>query len=482
MLRHERQTVAIEPAAALHHSRDVGLGKHDGLRAQTTASSGSFGEVSEPQEAAATVGYVAARTPLIWWGPPRLADSSAEAMDGRTPPQEEPRPEGGGRGGGEEEEGTAGGVAVLFVPLGEEEEEEEASSDVRTFLFSPRSLSTGGGMLQAGFLQFTLCFLLTLAGLSCWASWSVWTRMSFHLACRRLRQWHLQGWFCWLLLALCSLLSLTGPRCSASWPFWTRRTVTSTLVACLDGLLVTLHLALCFFPCRQAPDALHHGRCGSEVQLCRCCLVDLCLLCATTGALGLEVQKSADFPQLKFYNKVVHIPVLTLWPHFMVQPVWLTTEIPQLLFDIVLDVPMWDVQVLLLHARFALGFWTIFHGPEMAVLFGTRRLSSTKIRIFPEMTSCKCFHFRRMLWFAVDTSTCVSQRLLEEFSFFLRAGGLLTLRSTLVGLLLVRDGLFAAEMQHFSVSVHLDVESRGGGDAGSLTPRCSATQICCVPV
>ena len=47
-------------------------------------------------------------------------------------------------------------------------------------------------------------------------------------------------------------------------------TVTSTLVACLDGLLVTLHLALCFFPCRQAQDALHHGRYGPEVQLCRC--------------------------------------------------------------------------------------------------------------------------------------------------------------------------------------------------------------------
>ena len=40
MLRHERQTVAMELAAALHHSRDVGQGTNDGLRAQTTASSG----------------------------------------------------------------------------------------------------------------------------------------------------------------------------------------------------------------------------------------------------------------------------------------------------------------------------------------------------------------------------------------------------------------------------------------------------------
>ena len=39
MLRHERQTVAMELAAALHHSRG-GLGMNVGLRAQKTASAG----------------------------------------------------------------------------------------------------------------------------------------------------------------------------------------------------------------------------------------------------------------------------------------------------------------------------------------------------------------------------------------------------------------------------------------------------------
>ena len=39
-LRHERQTVALELAAALHHSRDVGPGTHASLRAQKAASSG----------------------------------------------------------------------------------------------------------------------------------------------------------------------------------------------------------------------------------------------------------------------------------------------------------------------------------------------------------------------------------------------------------------------------------------------------------
>ena len=48
-LRHERQTVAMELAAALHHSRDVGPGTHAGLRAQTAPPPGSRpGILAEP--------------------------------------------------------------------------------------------------------------------------------------------------------------------------------------------------------------------------------------------------------------------------------------------------------------------------------------------------------------------------------------------------------------------------------------------------
>ena len=43
MLRHERQTVAMELAAALHHSWGW-LGMNVGLRAQKTARAGSAGE------------------------------------------------------------------------------------------------------------------------------------------------------------------------------------------------------------------------------------------------------------------------------------------------------------------------------------------------------------------------------------------------------------------------------------------------------
>ena len=82
MLRHERQTVAMELAAALHHRRDVGLGVNAGLRAQTTASSGKRPGVltePEPQGGAVTVGYVAAPVPTLALSV--LAGSAGEAVD-----------------------------------------------------------------------------------------------------------------------------------------------------------------------------------------------------------------------------------------------------------------------------------------------------------------------------------------------------------------------------------------------------------------
>ena len=65
MLRHERQTVAMELAAALHHSRDAGPGTYDGLQAQKTASSGKRLTEPEAQVGAVTVGNVAAPGPLL---------------------------------------------------------------------------------------------------------------------------------------------------------------------------------------------------------------------------------------------------------------------------------------------------------------------------------------------------------------------------------------------------------------------------------
>ena len=88
-LRHERQTVAMELAAAVHHSRDARSEvAHEALRGQKTANSGTrpepLEEVSEPQVGAATVGYVAAPVPFL--SSLVLADTAAEAVDARTVP------------------------------------------------------------------------------------------------------------------------------------------------------------------------------------------------------------------------------------------------------------------------------------------------------------------------------------------------------------------------------------------------------------
>ena len=69
LLRQDRQTVAMEFAAALHHSPDARPNEtHSAPRRQTTASSGTrFGVLTEPepQEAAVTVGHVAAAVALL---------------------------------------------------------------------------------------------------------------------------------------------------------------------------------------------------------------------------------------------------------------------------------------------------------------------------------------------------------------------------------------------------------------------------------
>ena len=86
-LRHVRQTVTMELAAALHHSRDARSEvAHEALRGHKTASSGSrpepLQEVSEPQVGAVTVGYVAVQGLLL--SAPMLADTAADTVDACT--------------------------------------------------------------------------------------------------------------------------------------------------------------------------------------------------------------------------------------------------------------------------------------------------------------------------------------------------------------------------------------------------------------
>ena len=65
MLRHERQTVAMELAAALHHNHDGGRVTNYGLRAPKTASSGGESRCPEGAGAAgpgATTDFPSARS------------------------------------------------------------------------------------------------------------------------------------------------------------------------------------------------------------------------------------------------------------------------------------------------------------------------------------------------------------------------------------------------------------------------------------
>ena len=82
-------TVALELAAATHHSSPKGgwpETTHNAPRGQWTASPAGAhpGVLKEPeaQEAAVTVGYVAARAPLL--GVPSLAAAAADVADGTT--------------------------------------------------------------------------------------------------------------------------------------------------------------------------------------------------------------------------------------------------------------------------------------------------------------------------------------------------------------------------------------------------------------
>ena len=55
--------------------------------------------------------------------------------------------------------------------------------------------------------------------------------------------------------------------------------------------------------------------------------------------------------QLQLIDKVVYIPVTMQRPFLMVQTVWMTTEIPQSLFDKVLDVPVTQVMLVVFNDR-----------------------------------------------------------------------------------------------------------------------------------
>ena len=300
MLRHERQTVAMELAAALHHSRDGGLGTSEGLRAQKTASSGGRPGVltgPKPQLVDAVLSYRAASAPLL--APPSLAavpddDEIArgflEETALKSPEQvERMRRVEKERKRKEEEKEMQDMFARRTVPhpprLRGKRKKGRRRRSFRRLLRAPLVaalvVDSGSGTLAL------LVFLVTF------------------------------------FFALCSLRLSSGLRCSASWPFCTRRTVarlSSILAVACAGLvlLVTMHLAFLFpFGVRTVAVAF------TWLVLLVTMHLALCSLPWFAGPfldpMVQTVQNLVEFPQVQFWDEVVFMPVVGQRLALMVQ-------------------------------------------------------------------------------------------------------------------------------------------------------------------
>ena len=144
-------------------------------------------------------------------------------------------------------------------------------------------------------------------------------------------------------------------------------------------------------------------------------------------------------------------------------------------------------------ALFAHGNWTLFlRSPRVRhSLVQQASPEENMILDFSGDASGKRLPVRRMLGLTLDTSTCISLRWhLEEFHKFPTCKWSLDPEVDSCWPHVDPEGRFSAEMRLLSDSVHSDVESqrelsmansswssRAGGDAGTLTPMCSATRI-----
>ena len=223
--RHERMSVAAALAEAHHHSAPkVGAAPYNAPRSQKTArASGKLpGVLKEPevQLEAATVGCVAASTPLL------VVASLA--------------------GGDEVDATTTRYLLKCALRQRQQEEEEERrrkqrEEDEELLRRAAASLSSSSGYGAVGKGSALALRCLVLVGVHCRAP----------LGCRRPKMlhimagvdqkgcWFAQGWFFLVKmpLALFSSWFSSGPGCSTSWSVWTKRTVT-------QFLLVTMPLAL----------------------------------------------------------------------------------------------------------------------------------------------------------------------------------------------------------------------------------------------
>ena len=204
----------------------------------------------------------------------------------------------------------------------------------------------GSGMLLAGFLQVTLCSLLTLAGLRCPAFSVGIDQKDRYAALLRPRSSPTSTVaISWLVLLVSCYASLRCPLAqdgSASWSVWTRRTRTQLVGPGFSGddAPHTVFLS----SCRQAQDALHHGQYRREGQLpgtslswCRGCFP---WSSRTMDASQLPLDKVVYVPVMQVVQ-VVDVPFVPQMLFPMVQSIQQFTEVPQLQYVfLVVDVPV----------------------------------------------------------------------------------------------------------------------------------------------
>ena len=167
-------------------------------------------------------------------------------------------------------------------------------------------------------------------------------------------------------------------------------------------------------------------------------------------------------------SKVVDFPFVPQRLIPMVLPVWKTTETPQLQY-----VSWWSLPCCA--GRACSARCLLRQMPMVQTLRKFVEVSQSQF-----LPGCG----RRCVYAA---TSCLDMKM-PQIQFIARVSGHFSrdryaqLQLCMVGMMSAMRGKFAAVLQHFSASVHLDVEAQGGGDAGNLTPRCSATtnlvQLC----
>ena len=292
MLRHERQTVAMELAAALHHSRDGGRETNYGLRAPKTASLGwRPGVLTEPEPQGQERPWTFPRRsqvppepqPLLHLGVGEVHDGTLVSFLLQRALQE--RREEEERRMLEEQEKLNFLRAVAQVAKRKRKKRRKRRTPPPLALFVVAlDVDNGSGMLVLLVLLvmflFALCSLRLTTGPRCLASWLVRIRRTVFHDYGALTvdsgQWHVQGWFYRLCSSLCIPSSCRQAKMLGILAGMDQRDkysalVVVTAVVCAWLVFLVPLLSRCIlFDFRQARDAGHHGAPGQGCSLPVC--------------------------------------------------------------------------------------------------------------------------------------------------------------------------------------------------------------------